>query len=83
MSKSMKLNKAVGNDGITSEIFNIARHKECKNNETELCVRCKQKIKIVKILVSKEYWKSNYSELSRVGRYIPLNKVFPQIPAPG
>ena len=53
MSRYIKMNKAVGNDGIYPYIFHIARHKPCKTDWSQMCESCIRKIKVVKLLMTK------------------------------
>ena len=82
MAKNVNIKKAVGNDGIHPQLFNLARHKGCKGKKVFYwCNICKSKLLICRTITDKKYWQSNWAERSKEGRLILLNKVFLKCPS--
>ncbi len=55
MARNVNIKKAVGVDGMSPRLLEVARHKKCKKVQRfeEICEDCKKKVRIIQAVMSK------------------------------
>lgn len=76
----MSSDKALSGDGIQDKLFK--GHNRCTQKK-KLCKICKKKAELIENCFDPVYWNDKEkSSIHFTARLIPLNKEFPNVPAP-